>query len=138
MAKGSAPVLEHSGRLFSEAELEQIRETVELLPKLSIKELGSTIAEHLDRYSTGGTGRPEGGPMARSRREADREMRRPVFRENLMALFPDLESIPHHDTLMRLLDRIDVEEIQQAQLQLLRTLIGKRKFQRYLVQGCYP
>jgi hypothetical protein len=73
-----------------------------------------------------------------SRREANREMSRPVFRENLLALFPDLEGIPHHDTLMRLLDRIDVEEIQQAQLELLRALIRKRKFQKYLVEGCYP
>ncbi len=73
-----------------------------------------------------------------SRREANRELTRPVFKENLLALFPDLESIPHHDTLMRLLDRIDVEEIQEAQLELLRSLLRKRKFQRYMVEGCYP
>jgi hypothetical protein len=73
-----------------------------------------------------------------SRREANRELTRPVFRENLMALFPDLESIGHHDTLMRLLDRIDVEQIQDAQLELVRSLIRKRKFQKFLVDGCYP
>jgi hypothetical protein len=73
-----------------------------------------------------------------SRRQANRQMSRPVFRENLLSLFPDLESIPHHDTLMRLLDRIDVEQIQEAQLELLRSLIHKRKFQKYLVEGCYP
>ncbi len=73
-----------------------------------------------------------------SRREANRELTRPVFKENLLALFPDLESIPHHDTLMRLLDRIDVEDIQEAQLELLRSLLRKRKFQRYMVEGCYP
>ena len=38
-----------------------------------------------------------------SRWEADREMTRPVFMENLKLLFPELGSIPHHDTLMRLL-----------------------------------
>lgn len=73
-----------------------------------------------------------------SRREANREFSRPVLKENLLFLFPDLQSIPHHDTLMRLLDHIDVEQIPEAQLQLLRSLIRKRKFQRYLVQGCYP
>jgi len=73
-----------------------------------------------------------------SRREANREMSRPVFRENLMLLFPDLESIPHHDTLMRLLDRIDVEQIQDAHIALVRSLIRKRKFQRLLVEGYYP
>jgi len=73
-----------------------------------------------------------------SRREANRELSRPVLKENLMFLFPDLKSIPHHDTLMRVLDRIDVEEIQEAQVELLRALMRKRKFQRYLVEGCYP
>lgn len=73
-----------------------------------------------------------------SRREANRELSAPVIKENLLFLFPDLEDIPHHDTLMRLLDRIDVEQIQEAQVELLRSLIRKRKFQQYLVQGCYP
>ncbi len=73
-----------------------------------------------------------------SRREANREMSRAVFKENLLFLFPDLENIPHHDTLMRLLDRIDVEQIQEAQIELLRSLIRKRKFHSYLVDGCYP
>jgi len=73
-----------------------------------------------------------------SRREANREFSRPVLKENLMFLFPELQSIPHHDTLMRFLERIDVEQIQEAQVELLRALIRKRKFQRYLVEGCYP
>lgn len=46
--------LEHSGRLISEEEVEQIRQTVELFPGLSLKELGSTIGEHLGWYSAGG------------------------------------------------------------------------------------
>lgn len=46
--------LEHSGRLISEEEVEQIRQTVELFPGLSLKELGSTIGEHLSWYSAGG------------------------------------------------------------------------------------
>ena len=45
------------------------------------------------------------------------------------AKIPDLETIAHHDTLMRLLDRIDVEQIQQAQIALIRSLICKKKFQ---------
>ncbi len=46
-----------------------------------------------------------------SRREANREMTCPAFMENLKLLFPELESIPHHDTLMRLLSKI--EEVDQ-------------------------
>ena len=53
-----------------------------------------------------------------SRREANREMTRPVFMENLRMVFPDLESIPHNDTLYRLLARIDVNEIESALIEL--------------------
>lgn len=49
-----------------------------------------------------------------SRREANREMTRPVFMENLKSLFPELEDLPHNDTLMRLLSTIDVGEIEGA------------------------
>jgi len=73
-----------------------------------------------------------------SRRQANREMSRPVFKENLLLLFPDLGDVAHHDTLMRVLERIDVEQIQQAHLELVSKLLHKQKFRRYLVQGCYP
>ena len=51
-----------------------------------------------------------------SRREANREMTRPMFMENLKLLFPELEDLPHNDTLMRLLARIDVKEIEDANI----------------------
>ncbi len=73
-----------------------------------------------------------------SRREASREMTRPVFEANLRRLFPELEELPHHDTLARLLSRIDVREIEQAHLDMIRHLIRNKKFQRYLIAGCYP
>ena len=73
-----------------------------------------------------------------SRREANREMTTPVFQENLQALFPDLQQLPHHDTLNRLLQRIAVDEIERAQIELVRSLMKKKKFKRYLIDGCYP
>lgn len=72
-----------------------------------------------------------------SRREAGREMSRPVLYENLKALFPELESLPHHDTLCRLLERIEVQEIEQAHLKLLRRLIRSKKFRNDLVKKRY-
>lgn len=54
MAERSGLALEHSGRVIGEAEVERIRQTVELFPRLSLKELASTIAEHLGWYSAGG------------------------------------------------------------------------------------
>jgi len=73
-----------------------------------------------------------------SRREANREMTRPVFMENLKLLFPELKDLPHNDTLMRLLARIDVGEIESTLIELVRKLIRNKKFVRYLVDNRYP
>lgn len=72
-----------------------------------------------------------------SRREAGREMSRPVLYENLKTLFPELTSLPHQDTLCRLLERIDVKEIEEAHLQLLRRLIRSKKFRNLLIKKRY-
>ena len=58
-----------------------------------------------------------------SRREANRTMTRPIFMKNLMLLFPELETVPHNDTLMRLLSRIDVGQIESAHIELIRRMI---------------
>jgi len=42
------------GRKISAEEVEQIRETVELLPALAVNELAATICEHLEWYTAGG------------------------------------------------------------------------------------
>ncbi len=73
-----------------------------------------------------------------SRREANRKMSRPMFLANLRLYIPELTSLPHHDTLERLLAGIDVDEIEKAHLELIRRLIRKKKFNRYLINGCYP
>jgi hypothetical protein len=73
-----------------------------------------------------------------SRREANREMTRPMFMENLKLLFPELEELPHNDTLMRLLARIEVGEIERTLIALVRVLIRNKKFLRYLVGNRYP
>jgi hypothetical protein len=46
--------LEHSGRVICDEEVQQIRQTVELFPRLSLQELASTISEHLGWYTAGG------------------------------------------------------------------------------------
>ena len=73
-----------------------------------------------------------------SRREVNREMTRPQFEANLRLLFPELETLPHADTLFRLLRDIDVERIEQAHIELVRRLIRGKKFRRYLINNCYP
>lgn len=73
-----------------------------------------------------------------SRREANRELTGPVLRDILREFFPDLDKLPHQDTLNRILSNIDVEKIQDAHLQMIRRLVRNKKFTRFLVQGCYP
>ncbi len=73
-----------------------------------------------------------------SRREANREMTRPMFMQNLLLYFPELKDLPHNDTLMRLLARIEVNDIESAHVELVRHLIKHKKFRRYLIDNCYP
>jgi len=58
-----------------------------------------------------------------SRRDANRTMTRPIFMQNLQPLFPELETVPHNDTLMRLPARIDVSQIGSAHIALIRRMI---------------
>lgn len=71
-------------------------------------------------------------------REANREMTQPMFWRNLQYFFPELETLPHHDTLKRLLSKIDINQIEKLHLDLIKDLIRKKKFRRYLVNDCYP
>ena len=73
-----------------------------------------------------------------SRRAANREITRPMFEQNLRALFPQLDTLPHADTLFRLLCRIDVGQIEQAHIDLVNRLIRNKKFTRFLINNCYP
>jgi hypothetical protein len=69
-----------------------------------------------------------------SRREANREMSMPKLLENLRLLFPELETLPHHDTLNRFLSRIDAGEIEAALVAEMRSLIVNKKLRNYLVE----
>jgi len=73
-----------------------------------------------------------------SRRAANGEITRPMFEHNLRLLFPQLQSLPHSDTLFRLLARIEVQRIEQAHIELLQRLIRNKKFSRYRIHNGYP
>ena len=73
-----------------------------------------------------------------SRREANRTLSRPAFLATLQAFFPELESLPHADTLNRLLARIEVQALEVAHVEVIRRLIRNQKFRRYRVEPCYP
>jgi hypothetical protein len=73
-----------------------------------------------------------------SRREVNREMTRPQFEASLKLLFPELETLPHADTLFRLLRDIDVGHLEQVHVDLVRRLIRAKTFRRYLINHAYP
>jgi DDE_Tnp_1-associated len=73
-----------------------------------------------------------------SRREINRELSGAVIFENLQKLFPELETIPHADTLARVLEKMNVYEIERAHMRLIYELIRKKKFRKLLISGCLP
>ena len=73
-----------------------------------------------------------------SRRQVNKQMTHPQFKKNLAMIFPELEDLPHADTLFRLLRDIDVDEIEASLSELIKRLIAKKKFKRYLINNCYP
>jgi hypothetical protein len=75
-----------------------------------------------------------------SRREANDILNLPQFQENLCALFPDLKTLPHADTLFRLLRDMgdNVQKIEEALIDLVQKLIRQKKFRRFLINNSYP
>lgn len=73
-----------------------------------------------------------------SRRQVNKRMTLPQFKENLRLFFPELDALPHADTLFRLLRDIDAMQIEEALMGMIKRLIDKKKFRRYLINNCYP
>jgi len=73
-----------------------------------------------------------------SRRQANAQMSNACFRETLQSLFPELESMPHADTLNRVLENLDADALPSAHLALIKRFIRGKKFQSYLIQNCHP
>tara|TARA_R110000868_G_scaffold246596_1_gene503184 strand:+ start:892 stop:1725 length:834 start_codon:yes stop_codon:yes gene_type:complete len=73
-----------------------------------------------------------------SRREMNRELTGAAINHHLRKIFPELDSIPHADTLARFLERINVGVIEDAHIALIKQLITGKKFKRLLINGCLP
>ena len=73
-----------------------------------------------------------------SRREINRELTGAIINEHLKKIFPELDSIPHADTLARLLKSINPKKIEEAHVELIKELINKKKFKKLLINGCLP
>jgi DDE_Tnp_1-associated len=73
-----------------------------------------------------------------SRREINRELSGMVVFDNLKRIFPELESIPHADTIARLLEKINVNDLEKTHIALINQLIRNKKFKKILISGCLP
>lgn len=72
-----------------------------------------------------------------SRRMANQELSRPGLWEALNEAFPDLDSIPHADTLERLLERIEPGDLEDALIDRIRTLLRRQKLRALMVEKNY-
>jgi hypothetical protein len=72
------------------------------------------------------------------RREINRELTGPLVQQQLKALFPVIDSIPHADTLARYLQRLDTQKIEALHIELIKGLIKNKKFKHMLIEGCLP
>jgi hypothetical protein len=72
-----------------------------------------------------------------SLRNCNKEISTAIFFENIRTMFPEFETMPHADTISRLLEKIKVEEIEQSLLDLFVHLVRKKKFKNYLINKGY-
>ena len=73
-----------------------------------------------------------------SRRQANEELTNPIFLENMRLFFPELESLPHHDTVNRFLCMIDINQLEDVLASIIKDFIRSKKFQNYLIDKCVP
>jgi hypothetical protein len=72
-----------------------------------------------------------------SRRQANRELTNPGVLEVLQSVFPDIDSIPHLDTVERLLEKIPAEQIEAVLVKKIAKLLRSHKLKSLLVENRY-
>lgn len=73
-----------------------------------------------------------------SRRAFNENLTTPSVFKILSKFFPEIDSIPHADTIARLLERINLADIEAIHIDLLRRLINNKKFKKLLIKKCLP
>ena len=72
-----------------------------------------------------------------SRREANRALTRPTFWVLFREVFPEIDSIPHADTVNRFLERIDPDELELVLIATVKHLMRRGKLVAWLVEKQY-
>jgi hypothetical protein len=74
----------------------------------------------------------------KSRRDFNEQLTGPGILNLLESIFPEITTIPHADTIARLLERIDPSEIEKAHVSMIQKLIKNKKFKKLLIEGRFP
>ena len=74
----------------------------------------------------------------KSRRDFNAKLTGPGVFNLLKQLFPEINSIPHADTIARLLERINPDEIEKTHINMIKKLIKNKKFKKLLIMGRFP
>lgn len=72
-----------------------------------------------------------------SRREANRELTRPTFWETFRTIFPEIDSIPHMDTVSRLLESIATDQVETVLSQTISRLMRNGRLKTLMVDKHY-
>ena len=62
-----------------------------------------------------------------SRKEANREMNKAIFFKNIKMVFPEIKELPHADTLERILEKIDINKIEETLTETIRQMIREKR-----------
>ena len=67
-----------------------------------------------------------------------KKLAKPQFHEKMVSLFSEFESISHGDTLGKLLQKINFTDIEAIHVAMIKKLIKKKKFNKFLLLGNLP
>ena len=73
-----------------------------------------------------------------SRRAFNENLTVPSVLEVFQKFFPEIDSIPHADTIARILERINLQELEAVHISMMRKLINNKKFKKLVIQNHLP
>lgn len=72
-----------------------------------------------------------------TRRSANTKRSSAIFLENINTVFPEIKQLPHADTLARVLEKIDVDNIEKAMINLIKEMATKKRFKNFMYKEGY-
>jgi len=72
-----------------------------------------------------------------SRKKANRDMNEAIFFENIKMVFPEIEELPHADSLARILEKMDADKLEETLTEMIRQMIRKKRFRNFLYKKGY-